>query len=60
MLYFSQVLFRVFHNNECKVPMGAFYVPVLIFLVIQTHYLVSLPDVVYGPEDRFKASSFVR
>lgn len=40
--------------------MGAFYIPVLIFLVIRTHYLVSLTDVIDGLEGRFKASSFVR
>ncbi|XP_025040139.2 maestro heat-like repeat-containing protein family member 6 [Pelodiscus sinensis] len=55
----SRALCIIFSNKECLVPMGAFYVSVLIFLIIHLHYLVSFPEVVYGWEDRFQTSSFV-
>ncbi|XP_026512646.1 maestro heat-like repeat-containing protein family member 6 [Terrapene carolina triunguis] len=55
----TRALCIIFSNKECTVPMDAFYVSVLIFLIIQLHYLVSLPKVVCGWEDRFQTSSFV-
>lgn len=33
----AKVLFILFYKRERKVPMDAFYIPVLIFLVIQMH-----------------------
>ncbi|XP_074839248.1 maestro heat-like repeat-containing protein family member 6 [Carettochelys insculpta] len=55
----TRALCIIFSNKECTVPMGAFFVSVLIFLIIQLHYLVSLPEVVCGWEDKFQTSSFV-
>lgn len=56
----TKALSIIFSNKVCTIPMGDFYVSVLIFLVIQLHYLVSLPEVVWGWEDRLQTSSFVR
>uniref|UniRef100_K7FRQ0 Maestro heat like repeat family member 6 n=1 Tax=Pelodiscus sinensis TaxID=13735 RepID=K7FRQ0_PELSI len=36
----SRALCIIFSNKECLVPMGAFYVSVLIFLIIHLHYLL--------------------
>lgn len=40
--------------------MNSFYVSVIIFLVIQLHYLVSSLDADYEQEDILKASHYIR
>nr|XP_056718119.1 maestro heat-like repeat-containing protein family member 6 [Euleptes europaea] len=49
----------IFRNKNSKVPMNSFYVSVIIFLVIQLHYLVNLADVEYGIDESVKTSSYI-
>ncbi|XP_029140339.1 maestro heat-like repeat-containing protein family member 6 [Protobothrops mucrosquamatus] len=55
----TKALGIIFKDKRCKVPMNSFYVSVIIFLVIQLHYLVSSLDADYGQEDILKASHYI-
>ncbi|KAL7983883.1 hypothetical protein Chor_000759 [Crotalus horridus] len=55
----TKALGIIFKDKRCKVPMNSFYVSVIIFLVIQLHYLVSSLDADYGQEDILKASQYI-
>ncbi|XP_054830338.1 maestro heat-like repeat-containing protein family member 6 [Eublepharis macularius] len=55
----TKALCIIFRNKKSKVPMNSFYVSVIIFLVIQLHYLVNFPDIEYGMEESLKASSYI-
>ncbi|XP_077200388.1 maestro heat-like repeat-containing protein family member 6 isoform X2 [Paroedura picta] len=55
----TKALCIIFRNKNSKVPMNSFYVSVIIFLVIQLHYLVNFADVEYGIEDSLKTSGYI-
>ncbi|XP_060091063.1 maestro heat-like repeat-containing protein family member 6 [Heteronotia binoei] len=55
----TKALGIIFKNKNSKVPMNSFYVSVIIFLVIQLHYLVNFPDAEYGIEESLKTSSYI-
>ncbi|KAF7252755.1 Maestro heat-like repeat-containing protein family member 6 [Varanus komodoensis] len=46
-------------DKKCKIPMNSFYVSVIIFLVIQLHYLMNCSNVECGPEDIPNTSSYI-
>ncbi|XP_042316718.1 maestro heat-like repeat-containing protein family member 6 isoform X2 [Sceloporus undulatus] len=54
----TKALCIIFRDKKCKVPMNSFYVSVIIFLVIQLHYL-NCSEIDYGQEDIFKTSSYI-
>ncbi|KAG8137587.1 hypothetical protein E2320_004811 [Naja naja] len=55
----TKALGIIFKDKRCKVPMNSFYVSVIIFLVIQLHYLVSSLDDDYGQEEILKTSHYI-
>ncbi|XP_063160458.1 maestro heat-like repeat-containing protein family member 6 [Candoia aspera] len=55
----TKALCIIFKDKRCKVPMNSYYVSVIIFLVIQLHYLVNSSDVDYGQDDILKASNYI-
>ncbi|KAM6448749.1 maestro heat-like repeat-containing protein family member 6 isoform 1-T2 [Liasis olivaceus] len=55
----TKALCIIFKDKRCKVPMNSYYVSVIIFLVIQLHYLVNSSDVDCGQEDILKASNYI-
>lgn len=56
----TKALCIIFRNKNSKVPMNSFYVSVIIFLVIQLHYLVNFADIEYGIEEGLRTSSYIR
>ncbi|KAH0624522.1 hypothetical protein JD844_032092 [Phrynosoma platyrhinos] len=55
----TKALCIIFRDKKCKVPMNSFYVSVIIFLVIQLHYLMNCSDIDYGQEEILKTSSYI-
>ncbi|XP_016847787.2 maestro heat-like repeat-containing protein family member 6 [Anolis carolinensis] len=55
----TKALCIIFRDKKCKVPMNSFYVSVIIFLVIQLHYLVDCSDIDYGQEEILQTSSYI-
>ncbi|XP_053161048.1 maestro heat-like repeat-containing protein family member 6 isoform X2 [Hemicordylus capensis] len=55
----TKALCIIFRDKKCKVPMNSFYVSVIIFLVIQLHYLVNFSEIEYGQEDILQNSSYI-
>ncbi|XP_044284886.1 maestro heat-like repeat-containing protein family member 6 [Varanus komodoensis] len=55
----TQALCIIFRDKKCKIPMNSFYVSVIIFLVIQLHYLMNCSNVECGPEDIPNTSSYI-
>ncbi|KAJ6660905.1 hypothetical protein lerEdw1_017062 [Lerista edwardsae] len=55
----TRALCIIFRDKKCKVPMNSFYVSVIIFLVIQLHYLMNFSDTDYGQEDMLQTSSYI-
>nr|XP_020657249.1 maestro heat-like repeat-containing protein family member 6 isoform X2 [Pogona vitticeps]XP_020657250.1 maestro heat-like repeat-containing protein family member 6 isoform X2 [Pogona vitticeps] len=56
----TKALCIIFRDRKCKVPMDSFFVSVIIFLVIQLHYLVSYADIEHEEEEVFETSSYIR
>ncbi|ETE71324.1 putative uncharacterized protein C8orf73, partial [Ophiophagus hannah] len=59
LLEATKALGIIFKDKRCKVPMNSFYVSVIIFLVIQLHYLVSSLDDYYGQEEILKTTHYI-
>ncbi|XP_066477445.1 maestro heat-like repeat-containing protein family member 6 [Tiliqua scincoides] len=55
----TRALCIIFRDKKCKVPMNSFYVSVIIFLVIQLHYLMNFSDKDIGQEDMLQTSSYI-
>ncbi|XP_070607683.1 maestro heat-like repeat-containing protein family member 6 [Erythrolamprus reginae] len=55
----TKALGIIFKDKRCKVPMNSFYVSVIIFLVIQLHYLVSSLEADYEQEEILKTSHYI-
>ncbi|XP_061485660.1 maestro heat-like repeat-containing protein family member 6 [Rhineura floridana] len=55
----TKALCIIFRDKKCKVPMNSYYVSVIIFLVIQLHYLMNCSDTEGGQEDILKTSNYI-
>ncbi|XP_062983524.1 maestro heat-like repeat-containing protein family member 6 [Elgaria multicarinata webbii] len=55
----TKALCIIFRDKKSKIPMNTFYVSVIIFLVIQLHYLMNYSDTECGQEDILKTSSYI-
>ncbi|CAI5771884.1 heat-like repeat-containing family member 6 [Podarcis lilfordi] len=55
----TKALCIIFRDKKCKIPMNSYYVSVIIFLVIQLHYLMNCTDSEPGQEDIIRTSNYI-